>query len=72
MHSLGRYLYINMHKFAVELYFTPTASLLDMHFLRKLVIIRLQFCPAVGNTASGGEGGGRPWVYMQHELGGDK
>ncbi len=43
-----------------------------MPFLRKLVIIRLQFCPAVGNTACGGGEGGKPWVYMEQELGGDK
>ncbi len=37
-----------------------------------LSLIRLQFCPAVGTTACGGGKGGRPWVYMEHELGGDK
>ncbi len=51
--------------FAVEFYFLPTASLWDLHFLRKLILIRLQFLPAVGNTTW-------PWVYMEHKLGGDK
>jgi hypothetical protein len=58
--------------FAVQCYFPWTVLLFDMPLLRKLVIIRLQFCPAVGNTACGGGERGKPWVYMEHELGGDK